>query len=76
MPKKKSGLIDQLRDAVRNAEVSRYRIAQDTGVAESALSRFVNGTAGLSMEGIDLVADYLGLEIIQRRKPSTKERSK
>ena len=39
---------DQLRDAIREAAVSRYRIGKETGVEQSALSRFVNGTRGLS----------------------------
>jgi transcriptional regulator with XRE-family HTH domain len=54
---------DQLRDAIRGARVSRYRIAKETGVEESALSRFVNGTRSLDLSSVDKLAAYLGLEL-------------
>ena len=58
----------QIRDAIETADVTRYRIAQDTGIAESALSRFMSGTRGLSMDSIDILADYFGMELTPKRK--------
>ena len=40
---------DQLREAVLNAEVTRYRISKETGISESILSRFVRGEADHSV---------------------------
>lgn len=59
---------EQICDAIETAAVTRYRIAQDTGIAESALSRFINGTRGLSMESIDILAEYFGMELTPKRK--------
>jgi transcriptional regulator with XRE-family HTH domain len=59
----KVGVIDKLRQAVRQASVSRYRIAKDIGISQAILSRFVNNKQGLSMENIDALCSYLGLEL-------------
>ncbi len=62
-------LVDQIRQAVADSGVSRYRIAQETGISESALSQFYNGHRGLSMEAINELGEYLGLRIVMDRKP-------
>jgi len=67
MSKKRKPISDQLRDAVRNAEVSRYRISQETGIAQGQLSRFVHGQSRLSLDTIDLLAEYLELEVISKQ---------
>ena len=65
---KSKPLSEQLRDAVRNADVTRYRIAQDTGITEGQLCRFVHGQSRLTLDTIDVLAEYLGLELVQRSK--------
>jgi transcriptional regulator with XRE-family HTH domain len=55
--------IDSIRQAVEASAMSRYRIAKLTGINQSQLSRFARGVAGLSMDGIDRLADVLGLEV-------------
>lgn len=62
-------LIDQIRQAIADSGVTRYRIAQETGVSESALSQFYNGHRGLSMEALNALGGYLGLRIVMDRKP-------
>jgi transcriptional regulator with XRE-family HTH domain len=57
-----------LRRAILDCGLSRYAISQRTGVAESALSRFARGTRGLSSESIDVLVEFLRLEIRTRRK--------
>ncbi len=69
MAKKSKPLSEQLREAILTAEISRYRIAKETGLTEAGLSRFVNRVAGLSLDSIDKVGECLGLEIVARRKP-------
>jgi transcriptional regulator with XRE-family HTH domain len=67
---KREPISDQLRKVILNADKSRYRIAQETGLSEAALSRFVNGVCGLSLDSIDKVGECLGLEITTgKRKP-------
>ena len=43
-------LTDQIRQAIDDSGLTRYRIAQKTGIDESALAKFYNGHRGLSME--------------------------
>jgi plasmid maintenance system antidote protein VapI len=66
-------LTDQLRAAVAGCGKTLGQIDRDTGIDTSALSRFVNGERGLSMEAIDKLGTYLGLELRQVRKPKTKK---
>ena len=72
MAKKSNPLSEQLRKAVATSGLSRYRISQETGIAESTLCLFVRGERGLSLESIDALGEFLELEIIMRRKPEKK----
>jgi transcriptional regulator with XRE-family HTH domain len=67
MPKRKT-VSERIRQAVETADVSRYRIALETGIEQSALSRFVSGERGLSQEAIDALAEFFGLELVARGK--------
>ncbi len=72
MSAKPKPISEQLKNAIRNAGVSRYRIAQETGLTQATLSRFMNGVAGLSLDSIDKIGDFLGLGITtgkQKPKP-------
>ena len=53
-------LSDQIRRAVDDSGLSRYRISKELGVAESTMSRFMSGKGGLSMEHLDALAELLG----------------
>jgi hypothetical protein len=59
---------DQLRRAILDSGMTRYRISQESGIAESVLSRFVHQKQGLTSDSIDRLMDFLGLEIRPRRK--------
>ena len=73
MGKKKSNkLTDQLRAAVAGCGMSLGDLARATGVDKSALSRFVNGERGLSMEAMDAIGQCLGLRIVAE-DPKTKK---
>ncbi len=69
---------DQLHDAIQKLTrkgrgkpgITRYRIAQDSGVNHTVLSRFLSGERSIKLETVDLLADYLGLEL----RPKTKRR--
>ena len=52
-----------------------WRIAQETGLTEAGLSRFVNHVAGLSLDSSDKIGECLELDIATRkrsRKPKGK----
>jgi transcriptional regulator with XRE-family HTH domain len=62
---------EQLRHAVNESPMSRYRIAQLTGIAESTLSLFVRGERGLSLDSIDRLMEVLKLEIKSTKRKGT-----
>lgn len=61
-------LIEAIAQAVEASGETRYRIAQESGVSASQLSRLVNGNRGLTVETIERLADYLGYEIALKPK--------
>lgn len=71
MAKKTRAMSDVIRQTVETAGLSRYAISQATGVPQSALSRFVSGERGLSMENLDALCEFFHLEL----KPGTSKRS-
>ena len=54
---------EQVRHAIKTCGLSRYALARETGVAESALSRFMSGERGLSMRALDAVGAALRLRV-------------
>jgi transcriptional regulator with XRE-family HTH domain len=68
---KNKKLSDEIREAVEKSGLTRYRIAKELGLAESTMSRFMNGKRGLSLDNIDRLAELLGLEIVVKSKTST-----
>lgn len=58
---------EKLRRAIIDSGRSRYEISQQTGIAESVLSRFVRGERGLSLQSVDVLVRFLGLEVRQRK---------
>lgn len=70
-PYPKDHLSHQLFRAIEESEVSRYRIAKETGISQSALSLFCNNKRGLSLDAIDALLKFFDLEVKprnQRRK--------
>lgn len=66
MAKKRTKLSEQLKRAIAESGKTRYRIAQESGVSEAALSRFVNGERGLNLASLDALGKVLGLEMVIR----------
>ena len=67
-------VLDAICDAIEASDKTRYRIAKDTGISQTQLSRLMSGERGLSIDALELLADYLGLEIIMRPKRRRKGR--
>ena len=74
MATKRTKLTDQLRRAIETADKSRYALAQETGIDQATLSRFMHGKGGLSMDGWNLLAEALGLELVRRQPRKRKVR--
>ena len=72
MKKKRTNLLtDQLRQAIDDSGLTRYRIAKETGISETALALFYNGHRGLSMESLNALGTFLDLKITLGRTPET-----
>ena len=57
-------MTDVLKEAIERSGLTRYRIARDSGVLESSLSRFMNGERTLRLGKADVLAAYLGLRLV------------
>jgi transcriptional regulator with XRE-family HTH domain len=69
LAKKKTLLLtDQVRQAIEDSGLTRYRIAKETGISESALSQFYNGQRGLSMNALNALGQFLQLKVTLGRK--------
>ena len=66
-------LSEQIRQAIDDSELTRYRISQETGIDESALSKFYNGQRGINTDTVDKLGECLGLRIVAE-KPKRKGR--
>jgi hypothetical protein len=65
-------LSDQIRQAVEGCGLSRYAISKATEIDQATLSRFVSGERGLPMNTLDVLAEFLDLNITTgARYPST-----
>jgi transcriptional regulator with XRE-family HTH domain len=67
MERRRGKLSDQIRGAVDDSGLSRYRIAKELGIAESTMSRFMSGKGGLSMDNLDALAGLLRLHLAASR---------
>ncbi len=68
-----SPILDEIREAINSSGKSRYRISKDTGISESQLSELMGGTKGLSIEAVEGLAAYLGIEFVTRPKRTDEE---
>jgi transcriptional regulator with XRE-family HTH domain len=67
MSKRKPTMTDVLKTAIERSGKTRYQIAQDTGVLQTSLSRFMRGETSLRLDKADVLAEYLGLELVSRK---------
>jgi transcriptional regulator with XRE-family HTH domain len=72
------GLIDQLKEKIRQDGRSLNQIGKASGVDAARLSRFLSGQRGLSIEAIDSLFKVLRLQVVKvepgrKRKKAEKE---
>lgn len=72
--RKTDSMVNQIRQAIDDSGISRYRISQETGIDESALAKFYNRKRGLSLENLNRLFEYLELEIVSKRRTPRKGR--
>jgi transcriptional regulator with XRE-family HTH domain len=59
-------LTDEMRRAIEISKHTHAEIARGSGVGKSQISRFVSGERGLSVDALEKIATFLGLEISVR----------
>ncbi|MCH8807869.1 MAG: helix-turn-helix domain-containing protein [Planctomycetes bacterium] len=61
---------EQMRLAIDASPESRYAICKGTGIDQGQFSKFMAGKLGLSLNALDALCAYLGLELraVRRRK--------
>jgi plasmid maintenance system antidote protein VapI len=72
MARKRLTFSDEVRRAVDDCGLSRYRLCQELGIAESTLSRFMSGERGLTMKCLDRLATLLDLHVAAGERPKRK----
>lgn len=60
-------LSDQIRHAILDGPMTRYRLATEARVDTGHLSRFVHGKASLSLDAVDRIGLVLGLRLVTKR---------
>jgi hypothetical protein len=63
-------LSDQIREAIDTSGHSRYAICKAIGLNQGAMSRFMSGKGGLSLDSLDRIGELIGLEVVSRPKAS------
>ncbi|MFO0417637.1 MAG: helix-turn-helix domain-containing protein [Pseudomonadota bacterium] len=59
---------ERLRKAVLTSKKTRYAIAVGSGVDHAVLRRFMRGERDIKLTTAENLAEYLELELVQRRK--------
>ena len=68
-----SKIMETIRTSLKKSTVRPSRIAKDTPLTKSELSLFKNSRRGMGLDRLELLADYLGLEITVRPKKGAKK---
>ncbi len=59
---------DQIRKCIDGCGMTRYAIGVSTGIDHATISRFMNGKGGLSMEGMDSIAQCIGMRAMLKEQ--------
>ena len=68
--KKRLKVSDQVRSAVENCGLTRYRIGKLSGVDHGTISRFMSGERGISTEALDAIGEVIELQVSIPKRPS------
>ena len=74
--KRSTRVSEQIRAHLANSGLTRYRVAQATGIDEATLCRFAAGERGLSSKALDRLGQFLDLEVVMHgptEKPTENE---
>jgi transcriptional regulator with XRE-family HTH domain len=69
-------LLDTVREAIAESGIEPAEMARRSGIDKAALSRFLRGTTGLSVESVEKIAPVVGLKITARKTRGKSERTR
>ena len=65
---RRSSLADHIRSAAKDSGLSVYQIAKQTGIDQSGLNRFINGTReNIRLDVADRLFRFFDLRVVTRR---------
>ena len=76
MKHKHNDIEKQLKQAIIESGMSRYRISKESGLTESQLSYFVNDKRSLTLPAAAKLAKVLGLELTSKKRKKVKRKRK
>lgn len=59
-------ITDQLRESIKQSEMSNWKLAQVAKVDKGLISRFMAGERDLMLETAAKIADALGMELVPK----------
>jgi transcriptional regulator with XRE-family HTH domain len=59
---------DQIRQAIKDTGLSRYRICCEAKIDQGLMSRFMSGKSSISMDALDRLAVVIGLSVTRKRQ--------
>lgn len=71
--KEESGLVDQLKAAIRASGQNLQDLGQASGVGKDILSRFMRGERGLTLVTAEKLVRALGYDLVKRQQPGEPE---
>lgn len=60
-------MADQVRQAIDQCGLTRYRIAKQTEITEGALSRFMAGERDMNLRTLEKIAPVIGVRLVVDR---------
>ncbi|MDP6557320.1 MAG: helix-turn-helix transcriptional regulator [Pirellulaceae bacterium] len=65
-------LVEALRLAIVDSDMSRYEIAVEAGISHTIVTRFINNNRDIRLETASRIASVLDLELVPRRSGKKK----
>ena len=76
MARKHQSFSDQIRAAIDGSGLTRYRICKEADINESAMSRFMKGKVGFSIDALDRIGEVIGLKVTATTATGLKRRKR
>ena len=70
---KRIDIEEQLRRELAKADVSRYQLAQTTGISQAMLSRFLRGERRIGLRAAVTLAKALGFDLVLKPRPTLRK---